>query len=408
MRMFSSRTVGFALACQALACWPSVAHAQITAPREASQIEFGPLSLYPTVQIIDAGVDTNVFNDAEQPKEDYTFTVSSAALAVLRVGANELMLESGGDYVWFRDYASERSASARYAMRFNFSASRFKPYFGAQHNRTRARQGVEIDGRVRRLERSALAGFAVEMTPRTSIIASLRFDDGGYEPGEEFRGVDLAQALNRTGRTYSGGVRHALTPLTSLVVTGDYAENEFSQSHVRDSKSFSIAPALEFSPDAAIRGRVSAGVQVFQPVDPALPDYTGAIMSAALNWSLYAKTVLDIQATRNVSYSYLESQPYYLLTGLRAALTRPVFGPVAVHGGADWEYLKYQWHQGVLLDTDDFRGDTTKTVFGGLRINVGRGFVIGVTAERLRRRSNVDARQNFDRTRLLSSLTIGS
>jgi hypothetical protein len=406
--MFRFKSVGFALICHAFALWPSLAHAQLTAPREASQIEFGPLSLYPTVQIIDAGIDTNVFNDAEQPKEDYTFTVSSAALAVLRVGANELMLESGGDYVWFRDYASERFASARYAMRFNFSASRFKPYVGAMHNRTRSRQGLEIDGRVRRQERSALGGFALEMTPRTSVIASMRFEDASYDQGEQFRGVDLAEALNRTGRVYSAGVRHALTPLTTLVVAGDYAENDFPQSHIRDSKSFSVAPALEFSPDAAIRGKVSAGVQVFQPVDPALPDYTGPVFSAALNWSLYAKTTLDIQATRNVSYSYLESQPYFLLTGVRASLSRPVIGPVAVLGGADWEYLSYQWELGVPVRTDAFRGDTTKVVFGGLRINVGRGFVVGLTAERLRRRSNVDLRQNFDRTRLLSSVTIGS
>ena len=37
--------------------------AQITAPREAAQIEFGTLALYPTLQILDAGLDDNVFND---------------------------------------------------------------------------------------------------------------------------------------------------------------------------------------------------------------------------------------------------------------------------------------------------------------------------------------------------------
>ena len=38
------------------------AGAQIVAPREAAQIEFGTLALYPSLQIVDAGVDDNVFN----------------------------------------------------------------------------------------------------------------------------------------------------------------------------------------------------------------------------------------------------------------------------------------------------------------------------------------------------------
>ena len=56
-------------------------HAQIIAPREAAQIEFGPLSIYPSLQLVDAGTDQNVFNDTVNPKEDYTFTIASQALS---------------------------------------------------------------------------------------------------------------------------------------------------------------------------------------------------------------------------------------------------------------------------------------------------------------------------------------
>jgi len=405
MRTFSFRTVGLVLA---VTLWPAVAHAQLTAPREASQIELGPLSLYPSVKVIDAGRDSNIFNDAEDPKEDYTFTVSSGVLGVLRLGSNELMFESGGDYVWFRDSASERFTSGRYAMRLNFSASRFKPYVGASHKRTRSRPNFEIDARALRLERAALGGFAVELTPRTSVTGSMRIEDARYEGGEQFRGVDLGQALNRTGRTYSAGITHALTPFTTFVVLGNYAEDLFPASHIRDAKTYSITPALEFSPEAAIRGRISAGFEVFQPVDAALSEYKGPVLAAALNWSVYRRTTLDIQAARNVSYSYLETQPYYLLTGVRASVNQPLFGPLAVEGGGDWQYLSYRWKRGMPMDTTTARGDTVKTVFGGVRVNLRRGFTVAVTAERSRRRSSEDLRQNFERTRLLSSVTIGS
>jgi putative beta-barrel porin BBP2 len=416
MRVFRLKTVGLVLACHAVTLWPSTVHAQLTAPRETSQIVLGPLSLYPSVQITDAGKDTNIFNAAAQPKEDYTFTVSSMALAVLRLGANELMFQSGGDYVWFREYRAERFASARYAMRLNLSASRLKPFVGGLHNRTRSRPSLEIDARARRLERAVLGGFAVDLTERMSITASMQLDDSVYELNQRFQGVDLSQALNRTGRSFSAGVRYAITPLTTFVVLGDYTEDDFPESHIRDTRMYSIGPGLEFSPDAAIRGRVSAGFQIFQPVDRSLPEKKGGVVSAALNWSLYKRITMDIQGTRNVNYSYLDTQPYYVLTGGRVSLSRPLFGPLSVQGGGEWDHLSYRWRRGVPLDmlletpleTTPPRGDTVKILFCGFRINLGRGVVATLTAERTRRRSNEDWRQNFERTRLLSSVTIGS
>src|SRR5688572_15346864 len=116
------------------------AAAQITAPREAAQIAFGPISLYPTLQVVDAGVDENVFNDGTEPQSDYTFTVNSRLLSVVRLGLNELLFQTGNDYVWFQDFDRERSNNAHYAMRFNLSASRLKPYIGFERTRTRARR----------------------------------------------------------------------------------------------------------------------------------------------------------------------------------------------------------------------------------------------------------------------------
>lgn len=408
MKIGGLKIAGLVLACHAVTLWPSAAHAQLTAPRAVSQIELGPLSLYPSVRLTDAGKDTNVFNDVSEPKEDYTFTVTSALLAVVRLGLNELMVQSGGDYVWFREYVSERSTSAGYAVRFNFSASRFKPFVGAVHNRTRSRPNREIDARARRLERAALGGFEFNLTDRTSLAASIRLGDTSYERGEGFRGVDLAEALNRRGKLFSGGVRYAVTPLTTLAVLADYAEDVFPLSHIRDSRSYSFVPALEFSPDAAIRGRVMAGFQIFRPVNTTLPEYKGSVLSAGVDSTLYGRTTIALSASRNVNYSYQDIEPYYLLTGVRLSVGQPLFGPLDLQGGVDWEQLSYRWRQAVAMDSLGNRKDRTKMFFGGFGVNLGRGFKITVTAERAERRSNEDPRQNFKRTRLLSSVTIGS
>jgi hypothetical protein len=385
------------------------ASAQISAPPEAAQIQFGPLSLYPSLQIVDAGLDENVFNDGTAPQSDYTLTVASRVLAAVRLGSNELLFQSGNDYVWFREFASERSSNATYAMRFNLSASRFKPFIGAERIRTRARRTPEIDARARRVDRTVLGGLAFALTPRTSIAASARFDESRYEDGERFRGVELDEALNRSGRGGDFGVRYAVTALTTLTVAAAYEEQIFKRSHLRDAKRYSIGPTIEFSPEAAIRGRVIAAVERFTPVDPTLAERTGLAYQAVLNWSLYGRTTFDLGAGRNISYSYLDTEPYYLLTNIRLAVAQPLLGRLELYAGGDWDHMAYRWGLGATGPLGET--DRVVTMLGGtagVGVNLGRGFRVRVGVEKTRRRSAEDAIQNFDRTRILSTMTIGS
>jgi hypothetical protein len=384
------------------------AAAQISAPGEAAQVAFGPLSLYPSVQLLDAGIDENVFNDGSEPQRDYTMTVSTRVLGVVRLGSNELLFQTGNDYVWFKEFSSERSSNVQYATRFNLSASRFKPFIGSQRVRTRARRSPEIDARARRVDSAVLGGLGFDLTPRTSLTASVRYEESNYDQGERYRGVALDEALNRTGRGADAGVRYAITPLTTLAVTAGYEEQTFEQSHVRDLKRYTVGPALEFSPEAAIRGRVVTAFELFRPDDPTIAERRGIAYQAVLNWTLYGRTTFDLGAGRNISYSYQDTAPYYLLTNARLLVSHPLGTWFEVYGGGDWERMAYSWRrgQGAVLGESD-RVDTLAGASGGVGIRFGN-FRIRVGVEKTRRRSVEDALQNFTRTRILSSATLGS
>jgi hypothetical protein len=387
--------------------WPAAAHAQLSAPREAAQIEYGPVSLYPSLQIVDAGKDSNVFDDNEKPKDDYTFTIASRALVVTRLGANELMFSTGSDYIWFRQYKQEQSSNALYAVRFNLSASRFKPFVGAERARTRARPSAEIDVRARRLERNFIVGSNFMLTERTAITASATAGDSTYQEGERFRGVSLKQALDRQERSYTGGVRYALTPLTTMVLAGTYGQSIFPD-HQRDAKFYTFAPVLEFSPDASLRGRAMAGIQRFTPNDPEFKQFTGLTFSAGVNWSLWGRTGFDVQAQRNISYSYKDSEPYYLLTSGRLGINQRFFGPIDLSGAVERQFLSYRFRRGAVPGVDfDPDQAARDIVTAGVGIMLGRGFKIVISGERAVRKSPVDTQVNFVRTRLLSTITIG-
>ncbi len=365
MRIYGPLLIKVAVVCHTFVLWPSILSAQITVPREAAQIEIGPLSVYPSLRVIDAGKDNNIFNEENTPKEDFTFTIASRAVAVLKLGLNELLFSSGNDYVWFRDFADERSSNARYAARVNISANRFKPFVGVERQHTRSRPNSEIDARALRLERSVVAGFSLSTADRTDIIASATVDDSTYAQGQRYRGADLADALNRVSRKASAGIRYKITPLTSLAINANYGEDRFPDSHIRDARSYSVVPALEFSS-------------------------------------------FEVNGGRLTRYSYQDLQPYYLSTGAHLTVSQRLFGPVDLLGGADWEHMAYRWYRG---EPSNRALDNTNTLTGqsaGVGVNIGRSFRVTVGADRTERRSAHNPRQTYRRTRLVSSVTIGS
>jgi hypothetical protein len=356
--------------------------------------------------MIDSGKDSNVFRDSTDPQEDYTATVSSRVLGVAKLGSNELLFSSGSDYVWFQRFASERSNNLNYAARLNLAVSHFEPFVGASYVASHSRPSLEIDARVRRVERAAEAGAALRVADRTAIIATARLEYSSYDDDAVFGGVVLGEPLNRTGRLFSGGIRYELTPLTTLSVTGDYGEDVFPESHRRDAKSYSINPTFMFSPDAAIRGQVSAGFESFRPKDGGLSERRGAVYAAALTWTMFGRTSVGLQGSRNIGYSYLETEQYYLRTTAHINVTQPIFGPVDIVGDVELDRLEYlspaggRSLSGQRIQMN--RGG------GGVGFSLGRGVRMTLTAERTIRNSNFDARQNFRGTRVMSSLTVGS
>jgi hypothetical protein len=400
------RTLTIALLGGVLLLRPVCASAQLVAPTEAAPVQVGAVSLYPKLRIIDAGRDDNIFNDGTSPRGDYTLTASSTVLAVVKLGSNELLLSSSGDYTWFKQFRSERSNNGHYGARLNLAASRFNPFIGGMRTVAQSRPNAEIDTRARRIERTATAGLEFDVSERTAITASVQLDDSIYQPGESFRGVDLANALNRRRHTLSGGMRYVVTPFTTLAIAGNFAQDLFTESHLRDARSYSIGPTLEFNPEAMIHGRLMTGFQLFRPADAALPEHKGVVLAAALNWTLFGRTIFGVQATRNVGYSYLDTAPYYLATGTHFDVTQPLFGPISLLGNADWTRLSYDWADKAVENAG--RVDVTRRGAGGVGITFRRGLSFNVMVERTQRRSNTDLRQNYQGTRFVGSVTVGS
>jgi hypothetical protein len=128
-----------------------------------------------------------------------------------------------------------------------------------------------------------------------------------------------------------------------------------------------------------------------------------------VNWTLWNRTGFDVQAQRNISYSYKDTEPYYLLTNVRVALTQKFIGPIDLSAGGERQFLSYRFRPGQVAGVD-FKPDQAvrNIVSAGVGFALGRGFRLVILGERAVRKAPFDPAGNFVRTRLLSTVTIGS
>ena len=117
------------------------ASAQITTPPpDVPVIQAGPLGISPTIMLRDIGRDENVFNERDDPKSDFTFTLVPRAEVVFKPRNLRLAYTAATEYVYYREYKSERATNLSSAVRADVTLGWFTPYLLATGTNTRQRR----------------------------------------------------------------------------------------------------------------------------------------------------------------------------------------------------------------------------------------------------------------------------
>ncbi len=374
----------------AAAAIPATARAQIAAgePPANVSMRIGPLFINPTLALTNAGEDTNVFNDATNPKSDFTLTITPATDLWLRFGPTWIQSTIKEDIVWYEHYASERSGNTSYLVKWLVPLNRLALAPAFSYANTHERPGFEIDTRAARDELGYELNLEYKLFSKTFIGADGRVATTTFNQGETYRGVDLSTELNRSVLTGTLNLRHQLTPLTSVNGSVAYEEDRFDVNPLRNSKSVGFAGSLKFDPAALLKGTASFGYRDFKPDSPDIPAYRGSTMAVDLSYVLLGVTKFAVAASRDVQFSYDINQPYYLQTGGGASIDQQLFGPldVIVRGGL--RRLEYTDRVGAVVDVVN-RVDHQKTYGGGVGYYLGRDLRLGVNADYSTRESDL-------------------
>lgn len=387
---------------------PAGAQTTQSSDPDTSTIRLGPLGITPALMLREIGRDENVFNERENPKSDFTFTVEPRADLIFSPRGLKVTFTTASQYVYYRKYTSERSTNSSSGVRIDFLLARFQPYVLASGKNTRERLNHEVDERARHHERVLGGGVNIKIGTRLTVGASgrtirLTFD----EDANDFRGEDLARSFNNTKDLLDGSVALKLTPFTQLTVTGTHEDQRFPLAPERDARSISVTPTFSFSPEAVLNGSVSVGYRRFMPRTSALEPFAGVVAAATIGSTLWNRHRVELLFGRDLRYSYESDTPYYLATGGTVTVTTQLVGPFDVRATGTRQLLEYRSNQTTLGEVDP--GDDTATIYGfGAGYRIRDRLRLGINAEWSRRKSQISPDREYRNRRIFASLTWGN
>ena len=331
-----------------------------TNPEDSARYRVGPIWFTPTIDVRNVGVDTNVFNDYSEPKQDFVASFGPAVDMWTRFGRSRLNLHTTLQYDYFKTYEEERAFGTVNHGRYEVLLNRFMPFLEGSYDNTSRRPGFEIDARARYQTDAAIGGTDVRLSSRTVLRFQGERSHVNYDEGEQFNGSNLADTLNREDTAFSGAFREALTPLTTLVVSAERRDYRFEFAQDRDTNAFRIVPGFEFKPGALISGRASLGYVSFRTLDSDLPDFKGVVSNVEVTYTARA-TRVQVNVLRDPNYSYEIEEPYYILTDAGVQVTERITNGWDLVGRLSRQWLDYQqlvssglttredhgWHAGV-------------------------------------------------------------
>lgn len=380
-------------AAQGLGAGPLTSSLATTEP-ETGVLRLGRLRVAPGVVVREIGWDSNVFDEAENPKEDYVAAVAPDISAFMRLRFVQVSAYGGGDFNYYKTYESERSAGYAGRGRVDFLLSRVRPFVGGGRANVRTRPNGEIDVRASRVEDELSGGLAYDLSDHSAIYGSAFQQRIRYVNALE-DGIDLSAALDHNRNDYSMGVRTDITPLLSMTVSGGYQEDQFSHDALRNADSRNASLNVRIGAEAIVSGSATVTFKDYRPTNPLLRSFRGVTAGGLMSYSFLEIGRLTFSGTRNIEYSFDAAEAFYMENSAMLYYTHRLFGKVDAQVRGGRSIFDYSFSE-----VTPAHKDTLDTGGASVGYNLNNRTRISLNYELARRRSPVLPERNYDRKRV--------
>ena len=260
-------------------------------PADSARFRFGPLRFTPGISLTNLGLDTNVFNEVDNPKEDRTAALGPAVNFWLSLGPSRFSGNAAGQYLYFDKYANQRAWNTSNEAKWELPLARMTPFIGGFYQNTKNRPGFEIDSRVRMTSQSVNLGTTVKLSGRSTLKLSGTRSHVAFDDQASFLGSDLSGALDQASNAEELQFRYRLTSLTTFLVTAEGFQDRFEFDALRNANSIRVMPGFEMKPSALISGKANVGYRRFDPLAPTVPKYQGFVAAVDVKYVIRATQI---------------------------------------------------------------------------------------------------------------------
>src|SRR5437588_1312977 len=118
-------------------------------PKPIGQMDFGPLTMTPSVALLNVGIDNNVLNSRGSPQSDFTATVSPQMKLLYKAGRLTVDSTTTGDYIFYRTATDQGGFAPRTALNAEYRLGRRISLLANDLIQSqKERPSIEVDTRV--------------------------------------------------------------------------------------------------------------------------------------------------------------------------------------------------------------------------------------------------------------------
>jgi hypothetical protein len=276
-------------------------------PKKDGRYKLGPLHVTPRLRLT-SGIDTNVFQTLADPTRDAVVVLSPRVDGALPVG-RRLRLTGLGyvDVNYFRRQDDERSVDFYGEGRGELYMGAVTFFGGGGGGQFTQRFSIDVDDRLERQEKRAYAGATWHLTRRLSLTGQGSNEILTFAPGVFRLGGSVKEAMDRNTLAATGQIRFALSPRTTLLVSGEAIEDRFFSQPSNlppERQSYRFLGGVEFGGRSIFTGRVLAGLRDFPgTLEQGSPAYRGPVVAADLSLPVGRFARLRLVGERDVLYA---------------------------------------------------------------------------------------------------------
>jgi hypothetical protein len=365
---------------------------------------FGSVLLKPAIGVDGVGFNSNILNETDDPKKDFTARVRPSLDIVARLSRMTFQAHGALGWSWYRRHAEQRSLDGDRTFRLELPIHRVTLHASDALVQTRDLYDPEIDLRALRTERANAAGAELRIGGRTRFDVSVRRSTMAFAAASELFGTRLQETLNRRTDRVAAQARYRATPLTTVVFSGSAEHERFAFLRERDADSLRALAGFDFARPAWLSGSARVGYARFIPVMSADPAFSAVVAAIDVERPVSDLLTVQVAVNRSIAPSFRLSDRYYVVTGVSGALIRQLSARVRVTAGAGRQRLSYRRTTERRADAPG--SDVLTTGRAGIAYRATSLLTIGVNGDYYVRRTP-PAVVSRDRLRLTTSLQLG-